>query len=108
MAELDLSRVESPDALPHTEVATSHELSYEARQGIYLRGTFDLFDPTIDDRTGSLSRVGIGVDALPMPWVGIKAMYNVFRLEDPEKGTAPDGTLGEEYEQIAVQLHLYY
>ncbi|MFN8548805.1 MAG: hypothetical protein U0527_12775 [Candidatus Eisenbacteria bacterium] len=108
MAETDWSRVEAENDT-HTELLSSHELTYEYLRGMYFKVTYDFKDPDIDRESGSRSRLGVGYEALPIPSVGIKAMWNVFRHGDAKgSGDAPAPFLGDEYDQLEVQLHLYY
>jgi hypothetical protein len=106
LGEADWSRVESPGVAPHTEWLTSHEATYEALTGIYLRATYDFFDPDTKLKTGARVRYGVGLDALPIPSLGIKAMWNIFRNRAGQNGV--NAALGDEYEQLEIQLHVFY
>lgn len=109
LGQADWSRIESEAAAPHTEWVTTHEATYEFLRGTYLRATYDFLDPDLDRKTGSRSRLGVGFDFLPVPSVGVMAMWNVFRHDEARPdGNAPAPNLGDEYEQLEVQLHLFY
>lgn len=108
VGEVDVSRVEPADAGPRTEIAMSHEWTWEFERGLSARVVYDFYDPDYDVTTGSRSRFGFGFDLLPIPWVGLKTSYNLFRVDKPEDETLGNQSLGDDYEQFELQLHLFY
>jgi hypothetical protein len=83
-------------------LATSHELGYRIVQGFTLRGTYNFYDPDTNKKSGARSRLGLGLDTLITPFVGVLAMVNHTRFEDGEDLS------GDEYTQAVLVLHFLY
>lgn len=88
-----------------TALATTQELAWQLRPGLDLRATWNLYDPDIDLKTGSHSRVGFGVDILASPFWGVLAMLNV---NDYEAGPAFPKDAFDQDVRVDLILHFLY
>lgn len=82
---------------------TSHEVTAELKKGLYVRATYDFYDPDIDLESGALTRYGIGLDSLIYPFLGIQAMAVWY-----ERDEGPAVTGEQEYFQPRVMVHFLY
>lgn len=102
LGEWDWNRREDGDGARLTALATSQELAWQLRQGLDLRATWNFYDPDIDLETGSHSKLGLGVDILATPFVGLLTMINHNSFSD---GPAFDT---DDYLQAELVLHFLY
>jgi hypothetical protein len=102
MGEVDLARREPADAERVTSLVTSHELSWLARQGLELLATYDFFDPDKNYESGAKSRWGVGVHAMPRPYLALDAAY---RWTNVDAGPALGG---DDFDETVLQLHVVY
>jgi hypothetical protein len=100
--EADWSELDNDTGDPPMTFFTSHELSVVLRQGLELKGTFDLYDPEMDDDSGRQIRYGIGAESMVYPFVRLEAMMYLYK---PEAGS---GFNEPEYSQFAAQVHFCY
>jgi hypothetical protein len=118
LGEFDWAHREVAIGLPAREIylsfTTSQELSVELRQGLDVVAVYDFHDVDFKWESGTLTRVGVGLDALLTPWLGARADLNFFRPEDGRDlvergglGLAP-GEEPEDILQSVFQIHLLY
>ena len=112
VGELDWSHQERPPPVGgqpfnQTGVALSQEFSAEVMRGLAVMATHDFYDPNEDLQTGSLQRFGLGVDALPYPFLGIQGMIYLFH---PDEGPEIETRYGytDDRFQSAIQIHFLY
>lgn len=99
VSTLDTLQTDSPQAL-----FTSHELSVQLRQGLDLKGTFDLYDEDRDRDTGKRIRYGFGAESMLYPFVRLEAVMYIHQ-NVTENGTPfPE----PEYNQFVGQVHFCY
>ncbi len=85
-----------------TALVASQELAWQLVEGLDIRATWNFLDPDVDLATGSHSKLGLGLDVLATPFVGLLAMINHNRFE---AGTAfPE----DDYFQAELVLHFLY
>ncbi len=101
LGEADWSNLDG-DTSERTALLTSHEVTWQLRRGLDLRGVYNFADPDVDRDTGSRMKVGGGVDALVTPFLGIKAMVNAY------ENTAGVHVQSPDYVQSELTLHLFY
>jgi hypothetical protein len=102
LGELDVAR-RTPSGAEHvTSLATSHELSYVAHQGLELFATYDFFDPDKNYQSGAKSRWGLGLHCMPKPYLALDAAY---RRTSVDSGPAIGG---EDFDETVLQLHVVY
>jgi hypothetical protein len=104
---------EKPDAGRETQsFTTSQELAVRIVQGFDAVATYDFHDPDVDLESGSLARLGFGFEAIPRPFLAIRAMVNFFNVDAVDPEVAPDVALPPEYradfDQFVGQLHFFY
>ncbi|RPJ44961.1 MAG: hypothetical protein EHM19_05980 [Candidatus Latescibacterota bacterium] len=99
VGECDWRRDASGEA---TAFASSHELAARIVRGLDLVATFDFVDPDQGARTGARRRAGIGVDALPFPFLGTLAMVN---FHDTDGGA---DVPSEEFVETLLLFHIFY
>lgn len=100
--EVDWTR-DDPDGAGHvTGWVASHELSWQARRGLELMGTYDFFDPDFNAKTGAATRWGGGVTVMPRAFLAVQALV---RATDYDEGTALSG---DDFWESALQFHLLY
>jgi hypothetical protein len=85
-----------------TAFATSHELSRRIVQGLDLLATYDFHDPDLDRKTGARRRIGLGLDSLIYPFLGVLAKEN---WHDFDGGV---DVAGEDYFETQVLFHFLY
>ena len=103
LGEWDWDRDFSPSAgAERTALVTSHELSWQLRQGFALRGTANFYDPDIDSASGARSRFGIGFDTMPYPFLDLVGMVNFHRFD------VGPAVAGLDYAQVELMLHVFY
>ncbi|MEX0601738.1 MAG: hypothetical protein WD295_00255, partial [Bacteroidota bacterium] len=98
MGEVDQRREYSPaTGLTTSGLITFLEANYLLMPGIDLKVGYDFFDPDIDFKTGSQSRIYFGVEVFPLPGIEVRPLY-VIRKEVP---------VDVRNDQLIVMLHLY-
>lgn len=104
LAQVDWSSLNPDDPLlrDFTALTHSHEITYRAARGVELRGILDFHDPDLDRKSGSRSRYGAGVVIMPVPFVSMQATFSAHRFDRGELAA------GKDYNQLEVQLHLFY
>ncbi len=90
-----------------TAVTLSQEASLRLMQGVDLVFAHDFFDPTKNEKTGSLQRWGAGMDVLGTHFLEISAMFYVFQPDDGPEIATRFG-YPEDRWQSAVQVHVLY
>jgi hypothetical protein len=68
-------KVLSPDSLAF---ATTHELAFMAKQGLWVRAQYDFHDSDTKLKTGSLSRYGFGIQYFPIGFVEISPLFRYY------------------------------
>ncbi len=65
-------------------LAVYQEVAYKIKQGLYLTGKYDFFDPQLDIKKGAVTRYSIGVDVFPLNILEIKlqARFNQVDATD--------------------------
>ena len=101
--EVDWTRVET--AAVTTSLTTSHELAGRIVQGIDVFATYDFHDPHTDLKTGSVHRIGLGVDVLPYPFLALRGKVNAFRVDE---GVDISALYTEDFLQSQVEIHFFY
>jgi len=102
LGEVDWQEFEPAGAAAVTGFIQSHEVSYEATQGLYVLGTYDFYDPDIDLESGYESRYGGGVSALVNPFLDVEVLVRQYDVH-----AGPDMT-GSDYLESVVQVHFLY
>ena len=112
VGELDWSHQEIPATaggppFNQTGVVLSQEFSFQAVQGLAVMATHDFYDPDKNIQTGSVQRFGLGIDALPYPFLGIQGMVWMFH---PDEGPEIENKFGytDDRLQTAIQIHFLY
>jgi hypothetical protein len=112
VGELDWSHQEAPGVagasdFNQTAVGLSQEISGRVMRGLYLVGVHDFYDPSKNRLTGSVQRLGAGVEALPYPFLGIQGMIYLFH---PDEGAEIAGRFGytDDRIQSAIQVHVLF
>ncbi len=85
-----------------TSFAVSHEVSGRLARGIDLLATYDLHDPDIDRKSGAHRRIGVGLDALPLPFIGLLGMVY---FHDFDEGGA---FMGKDDAEALLVVHFFY
>ena len=99
VSEFDAGQVDPPQAF-----FTSQELTVQLRQGLDLKGTFDLYDENRDQDTGKQVRYGFGAESMLYPFVRLEAMMWVYKSLDENGVPFPE----PEYNQFVAQVHFCY
>lgn len=105
VGEADFDRHEPTTGETVNGMFTSNELSFEARQGVVLKGTLDFWDPDSDLDSGTRTRYGGGVEVMPYPFVKLEALFHVYRTGEGSEGMSLTRL---EYQQLIAQVHLLY
>jgi hypothetical protein len=105
LTEMDFARTDSSGAGTAKSWYTSNELSYRVMQGLDLIGTFDYWDPDRSRDTGTRSRMGLGVESMPYPFVMVNATLNLYRNQEGDLGMA---VRDPEYDEVVLQVHFFY
>jgi hypothetical protein len=112
LGELDWTRREPVGDRVTKGFVTTQELTLNIVQGLNLVGTWDFFDPDLDLKTGSVTRIGAGLDALVYPFLQVAGKVNVFIVED---GDGIDDALepspeirADDFVQTQLQIHFLY
>jgi hypothetical protein len=85
-----------------TGLVASNEFSYLVRQGLELKATYDFFDPDIDRKSGSETRLGGGVFAMPASYFTGEVLIRWTEFDD---GPAVDD---EAFYELVLQAHFLY
>jgi hypothetical protein len=102
LGEWDWDRREDGEGGQLTALAASQELVWQLRQGLDLRATWNLFDPDVKLKTGSHVKLGLGLDLLATPFVGLLAMLSHNRFE------SGDAFSEEDFLRAEIMLHFLY
>ena len=81
--------------------ATTHELAYQLRQGIWLRAQYDFFDRNTDHKTGSITRYGFGFQYFPIGFVEIAPLFRYYDESYP-------GDKHNRYFVYDGQIHFFF
>jgi len=100
--EVDASRLRVPGVRVTTKLVTSHEVSLQIGPGIDLLATYNYVDPNLDLQSGTRSRFGLGIEVRPVPFVGLEATLNAYRIDEGLDVPGSDFVRGE------VQAHFFY
>jgi len=98
LGEIDWLEDDSQNPTPTVE-ATSHKLSYMLYRGIWLKTTYDFYDPDIDLKTGKINRYGIG--AVIFPYGFFEIQPNLWYYDD-------DFSNDDKYLHFNTQLHFFF
>jgi hypothetical protein len=66
-------------------LATTQEFAYEYKQGIWFKAQYDFFDGDIDHKSGSISRIGFGLQYFPIAFVEISPQLRYYDQVDYQK-----------------------
>jgi len=102
LGQADLVQNQPPGGPTITGLVTSHELTWLARQGLEVMGTYDFFDPDRDLKSGARSRWGGGVTVMPRSFLVLQALY---RSTNVESGPA---ITGSDFNEGVFQIHFIY
>jgi hypothetical protein len=65
-------------------LVTFLEAAFIVTPGLDLKAGYEFFDPDVDVKDGSTSRINLGVEFFPLPGVELRPVYR-FVLDDPEE-----------------------
>jgi hypothetical protein len=80
-----------------TGIVSYVEGSYVVTQGLELKLAYEFYDPDKDVKSGSQSRVSVGVEFFPIPGVELRPMYRM-NIEQPQDQTN---------NELQLMLHFY-
>lgn len=109
--EADWLHAARPDPAggPALSVATSFTLSQELAvqlvRGLDAVATWDLHDPDVRLASGAGHRVGLGVDAMPYPFLRLRAKLNRFEQVD---GPAAPARIPDGVNRFEAEIHFFY
>ena len=104
LGEFDYAEtVQQGDALRRSWFA-ANELTVQLARGVDLTGQFDYVDPDRDRPSDARTRIGGGVEVLPLPFLEFEGWYNRYQ----DERAAESGYVPEEYSQFLLQLHVLY
>lgn len=93
-----------PALAVRTGVTMSHELSVQVVRGVDVVATWDLHDPDVRIASGAGRRLGLGIDAMPYPFLQLRAKVNAFDVRNgPDAPAIPDGV-----RQMEAEVHFFY
>lgn len=98
LGEIDWVEDKTLSTEPVSE-ATTHKLSYMLKQGIWLKTSYDFFDPDIDFKSGRISRYGIGIEYFPYGFLEIQP--NIWLYQD-------DLADDDKYLFFNTQMHFFF
>jgi hypothetical protein len=109
LGEFDWTRSD-PTAAPRvTAFTTANEVSFEVVQGVDVYGAYDFHDPDVDVQSGSVQRVGGGLDALPYPFLAVRAAGHWYVVDEPSQGASGlPLDLADEFREGHVQIQFLY
>lgn len=81
-----------------TSFATTHKVTYLVKQGIWIDGDYDFYDPDIDMKSGDITRYGIGVNYFPY---GFLELSPILRFYD-------DSIIDDDYLLFISQIHFFF
>ncbi len=93
--------LENKESVPSglISLASTQKLSLLLRQGIWLEGSYDFYDPDIDIQSGTVVRYGLGLDYFPYGFLEIEPN---IRYYDDSYG------LNEKYILFNAQFHFFF
>jgi hypothetical protein len=65
-----------------TGIVSYIEADFMATPGVDFKAMYEFADPNVDLKTGSISRIGIGLEFFPISGVEVRPLYR-FNMEDP-------------------------
>jgi len=77
-SEFDWLKNEVIDPAGITSFASTQKLAFLARRGIWLQALYDFYDDNIDNKNGSLTRYGIGIDYFPYGFLEFEPMIRYY------------------------------
>ncbi len=80
--EVDYLRTSGGGSPTVTGIVTYVEASFLVTPGVDLKLAYDFYDPDIDYKTGSQSRVSVGCEFFPVGGVEVRPLYR-FNMETP-------------------------
>jgi hypothetical protein len=80
------------------QLATTHNVSLQICQGVWIEGDYDFIDPDTRVKAGTVSRYGLNLDYFPIGYVEIQPTVRYF----------DDKLLGKKYWNLVLQSHLYF
>jgi hypothetical protein len=102
VGEIDWNRFEPDDGGHTTALVTSHEVAFQLRRGLELKGTYDFYDPDHNLQTGARNRYGGGVYLMPNPFLALEALVRGYDVESGRD------LRDEDFVESVLQLHLFY
>jgi hypothetical protein len=106
VGELDWSHTEDPST-SQTALVLSQEFSYKIIRGLEIVAVHDFFDPRKDYQTGSVQRVGGGLEALPFPFLSVQAYLYGF-VPDAGSDIEDRYHYTEDDLMSSIQVHFLY
>jgi hypothetical protein len=102
LGEWDWARRDPTTGPTVTGLVTSHELSWQAHQGLDILATYDFHDPDIDRLSGANTRWGGGVHAMPKPFLACDVLFRRTHVD------ALPGLPDTDSSEGVFQLHLLF
>ncbi|MGH2570293.1 MAG: hypothetical protein ACRDGR_03660, partial [bacterium] len=88
LGEFDWTRSDPTTSPRVSAFTTANEVSFEVVQGVDVFGAYDFHDPDVDVQSGSVQRVGGGLDALPYPFLAVRAAGHWYVVDEPPQGAS--------------------
>jgi len=110
LGEFDWTRRRPTVGAPFTGFTAANELAYEVVQGVDVYGTWEFHDPDVDLVTGSVQRVGGGLDALPYPFLALRAASHWYVVDRPagNQPLALPPDLSQDFREGHVEIQFLY
>jgi hypothetical protein len=87
-----------------TSFTTSQELAVQLMQGLDVFATYDFHDADMEVESGAGARVGAGIEALPYPFLQLRAKLDWFSVDaGPEAPPLPD-----DVRETQLEVHFLY
>jgi hypothetical protein len=95
LGEFDWQKINGSDT---TKLATTHSLSYQLFQGVWLEGNYDFYDPDTHFKSGVVKRYSFHLDYFPIAYLEIEPTARYY----------DDKILDSKYWNLLVQSHFFF
>jgi len=99
LGEVDWLDDKSTDPAGIISMASTQNLDYLVRRGLWLELGHDFFDSNIDLKSGSISRYSLGIDYFPYAFLELEPMFRYYDDTTPNK---------ENYILFDAQFHFFF